>query len=93
VNKKLGPLETHRIETMIVTIRGRKVILDADLARVYGILAKRLNERVCRNSNRFPPDFALLLTDQEVTNLRPQIVTSSLGSDRSQFVTGSHRQP
>jgi len=75
-----------------MTIREQKVILDADLARVHGIPTKRLNEQVCRNANRFPSDFAFVFVDQEVTNLKSQFATSSLGLNRSQFVTGSYRQ-
>ena len=82
--------ETQPIEQMIMTIRGQRVILDADLASIYGVPTKRLNEQVRRNSDRFPPDFAFVLTDQEVTNLRSQFATSSLEMNRSQFTTASH---
>jgi len=78
VTNKPERYEAHGIENMIMTIRGQKVILDADLAHIYGVPTKRLNEQVRRNSDRFPPDFAFILTDQEVTNLRSQIATSSL---------------
>jgi len=53
------------IAAAILTVRGHKVILDADLARIYGVPTKRLNEQVKRNPNRFPPDFAFLLTSGE----------------------------
>lgn len=82
--------ETHGIENMILTVRGQKVILDADLARIYGVPTKRINEKVRRNPDRLPPDFTFLLTDQEVTNLKSQIATSSYESIRSQFATSSH---
>ncbi len=82
--------EVQPIEHMIMTIRGQKVILDADLAHIYGVPTKRLNEQVRRNPDRFPPDFAFLLTDQEVTNLKSQFATSSYESIRSQFATSSH---
>jgi hypothetical protein len=78
------------IEQMIMTIRGQRVILDADLASIYGVPTKRLNEQVRRNTDRFPPDFVFVLTDQEVTNLRSQIATSSLEVNRSQFATAFH---
>jgi len=83
------------ITALIVTVRGKRVILDMDLARIYGVPTKRLNEQVRRNPERFPPDFAFVLTEQEVTNLKSQIATSSLGLNRSQFATGSqrHRDP
>jgi hypothetical protein len=52
-------------------------MLDFDLARLYGVPTKRLNEQVRRNQERFPDDFAYLLTQQEFTNLISQIATSS----------------
>ena len=56
-----------------------------------GVPTKRLNEQVRRNTDRFPPDFAFVLTDQEVTNLKSQFATSSEGLNRSQFViTSTH---
>jgi len=83
------------ITPLIITVRGKRVILDADLARIYGVPTKRLNEQVRRNPERFPPDFAFVLTEQEVTNLKSQFATSSAGLNRSQFATGSqrHRDP
>ncbi len=77
------------ITTLIIEVRGKRVILDADLAGIYGIPTKRLNEQVRRNTGRFPPDFAFVLTEQEVTNLKSQFATSSPGLSRSQFATGS----
>ena len=82
--------ETQAIEHMIMTIRGQKVVLDADLARIYAVPTKRLNEQVRRNADRFPLDFAFVLTDQEVANLRSQIATSSFEGIQSQFATASH---
>jgi hypothetical protein len=55
-------------------------MLDADLARLYGVTTKRLNEQVRRNADRFPEDFAFKPTDQEVTNLKSRIATSSEAS-------------
>lgn len=67
-----------QIGSMIRTIRGQKVILDADLAFIYGVPTKRLNEQVKRNAGRFPPDFLFQLTKEEAeTELR----------SRSQFAT------
>ncbi len=63
---------TERIEQLIFLIRGHKVILDADLAKLYGVPTKRLKEQVKRNKNRFPSDFMFILTKQEVANLRLQ---------------------
>jgi ORF6N domain len=68
---------TRPVETLVRVIRGQKVILDSDLAELYEVSTKRLNEAVRRNSDRFPEDFAFLLTNQEVAVLRSQIATSS----------------
>jgi hypothetical protein len=65
-----------RIENLILTVRGQRVMLDADLARIYGVQLKRLNEQVRRNRERFPEDFAFQLAPQELTNLKSQIATS-----------------
>ena len=67
---------TAQIEQVILLIRGQKVILDTDLARLYGVMSKRLNEQVRRNRKRFPADFMFQLSIQEVRNLRSQIATS-----------------
>jgi ORF6N domain len=69
-------LEMEPVESLIHIIRGQRVILDADLARVYGVPTKRLNEAVKRTLERFPSDFAFLLKPQEVASLRSQIATS-----------------
>ncbi len=66
------------IEAAILSIRCQRVILDGDLARLYGVTTKRLNEQVKRNRDRFPEDFMFQLSDEEITNLRSQIATSSL---------------
>ena len=83
-------MSSHRrianLESAIHLIRGRRVMLDSDLAAIYGVTAKRLNEQLKRNRPRFPDDFAFQLTGQEFTNLKSQIATSSLSS---QFGTSS----
>ncbi len=56
---------TERVESRILLIRGQKVLLDADLAKLYGVTTKRLNEQVKRNRNRFPDDFMFQLTSDE----------------------------
>jgi hypothetical protein len=94
--KKLQPVD---VEPSIVTVRGQKVILDADLAMLYGVPTKRLNEQMKRNRDRFPEDFVFQLTAQEAANLKSQIATSSLQtidnkgdeSNRSQIATSSDR--
>ena len=78
--KDFIPIE--RIEDQIHTVRGKRVMLDADLARLYGVTTSRLNEQVSRNAERFPEDFAFKLEKQEVANLMSQIATSS-GNPRS----------
>ena len=74
------------IENKIYLIRGQKVMLDNDLAKLYGIPTKRLNEQVRRNISRFPEDFMFILNKDEFTNLRSQFATSSsnYGGRRSQ---------
>jgi len=76
----------------ILTIRGQKVVLDTDLAAVYGVTTKRLNEQFRRNRKRFPEDFAFQLTAREYESLRSQIPTSS-STMRSQIATASGGQP
>ena len=68
---------TEKIEQCILLIRGQKVMLDSDLARLYKVPTKRLNEAVRRNIKRFPEDFMFQLTYQEVTILRSHFATSS----------------
>ena len=59
-------LPSERIERSILLLRGHKVMLDADLAVLYGVSTKRLNEQVKRNRSRFPDDFMFQLTAEEV---------------------------
>jgi hypothetical protein len=66
-----------RVDSKILLIRGQRLILDTDLAELYGVEVKRLNEQVKRNSRRFPDDFVFRLTSEETANLRSQIATSS----------------
>ena len=73
---------------MIRSIRGVRVMLDSDLAAIYGVSTKRLNEQVKRNLERFPGDFMFQLTSKEAVALRSQIATSS-GLNQSQIATGS----
>ena len=66
-----------RVESKILVLRGCKVILDADLAQLYGVPVKRLNEQINRNADRFPADFLFRLSAAEYEKLRSQIATSS----------------
>ena len=70
------------IATKILEIRSKKVMLDVDLAQLYGVSTRRLNEQVRRNKKRFPDDFMYQLTKQEITILRSQFVTSRWGGRR-----------
>ena len=77
-----------QIEPLIRTIRGQQVLLDSDLAILYGVETKRLNQQVKRNIERFPEDFMLQLTQEEVTCSRSQIATLNERTNlRSQIVT------
>jgi hypothetical protein len=84
-----------QLEPVIFRIRGDRVVLDADLARLYGVDTKRFNEAFKRNRQRFPGDFAFQLTEAEFATLRSELAdanpqtTDLLGANRSQFATGS----
>ncbi|RJQ32552.1 MAG: ORF6N domain-containing protein [Actinobacteria bacterium] len=79
-------IPVERIEKSILLLRGQKVMLDTDLAELYGVETKRLNEAVKRNIDRFPADFMFQLNEEELEILKSQFVTSSL---RSQFATSN----
>jgi hypothetical protein len=87
------------VSSLILNLRRQKVILDADLAELYGVPTKRLNEQVKRNADRFPEDFMFQLTAQEWSNLRSQFATSNsevpqievVPPNWSQFATSSKR--
>ncbi|MDZ4203215.1 MAG: ORF6N domain-containing protein [Bacteroidales bacterium] len=70
------------VMSKIYLIRGQKVMLDSDLAELYGAETRRLNEQVKRNRDRFPEDFMFQLTETEFENLKSQIATSSWGGRR-----------
>jgi hypothetical protein len=72
------------IGEIIHLIRGQRVLIDSDLANLYGVETKRLNEQVRRNIERFPEDFMFQLTTQEYEFLKSQIATSKLGSGGKQ---------
>src|SRR5205809_8093567 len=77
------PIE--RIESRILLVRGHKVLLDADLAALYGVSTKRFNEQVRRNAARFPADFMFRLTADEWDSLRSQFTILKTGR-------GEHRK-
>ena len=82
--KRTGVVSVEQITQSILVFRGHKILLDAELAELYGVPTKRLNEQVKRNAGRFPEDFLFRLTRAEVEAL-----------NRSHFATGSqkHRDP
>jgi len=82
-------LKPENVAKLVFFIRGEKVILDVDLAKLYGVTTKALNQAMRRNKTRFPEDFTFRLTREEFDNMRSQIGTTSEGQDslRSQIVT------
>jgi hypothetical protein len=68
-----------RVGSKILVVRNQKVILDTDLAELYGVSVKQLNQQIKRNRQRFPNDFAFVLTKPEYEGLKSQIVTSNSG--------------
>lgn len=79
------PLRTENISQRILTIRGHRVMLDSDLAELYGVAIRRLNEAVKRNADRFPEDFMFRLSRDEIAFLRSQNATLKTGR-------GKHRK-
>jgi hypothetical protein len=77
----------ERIENRILLIRGRKVLLDTDLAALYGVSTKRFNEQVRRNAAQFPADFMLRLSQKEWNSLRSQFATLETGRGRHRKYT------
>jgi len=77
MGRKESLTQISEVESRILLIRGKKVMLDFDLAELYGVETKVLTQAVKRNSSRFPADFMFRVTRQEVAGLRSQIVTSS----------------
>jgi hypothetical protein len=98
MRKEIIPIE--RIAQSILYLRGQKVMLDFDLATLYGVATKVLNQAVKRNRGRFPDGFMFQLSAEETSNLRSQFVTSSaqtIDNQRtptnwSQFVTSYRRR-
>ena len=92
MSERKSIVPSDSLDRLIYEIRGQKVMLDADLAEIYGVTTKSLNQASKRNLKKFPADFMFQLTVKEFENMRSQIVTAS---NRSQFVTGSqkHRDP
>ena len=88
------PLEN--IENLILNIRGKQVMLDRDLARLYGVETKVLNQAVKRNLERFPEDFMFQLTNEEFENWKSQFVTSNWMTQKAtsnSIIMGARKLP
>ena len=85
MSKNLIIIPSEHITSKIYIIRNRKVMLDKDLAGLYGVEKRVLNQAVKRNTKRFPEDFMFELSKEEIKNLKSQIVTSSWGGSRKGF--------
>lgn len=94
MNKKV-PATLENISSLIRTIRGQKVILDTDLARIFDVPTFRFNEAVKRNRQRFPEDFLFQLTAEEFQSLTSEIAMLKPSDNPSQIAMGSmkHRNP
>ena len=88
-------LKPEHLAQLVFAIRGEKVMLDADLAKLYGVEARSLNQAVARNRNRFPDDFMFQLSAQEYEAIRSQFVTASgpkkLNSSQTVMSSRKHR--
>jgi phage regulator Rha-like protein len=84
-SKQIGVVPVEHITKSILVLRGQRVLLDTELAALYGVSTKRFNEQVRRNRERFPADFMFQLTDEELMALRSQIATLKGGR-------GQHRK-
>jgi len=84
-DKKVSIVPLEHVVSHIFLVRGQKVMLDTDLAELYGVTTKRLNEQVRRNGDRFPSDFMFQLNTREYSSLRSQFATLKLGR-------GQHRK-
>lgn len=79
LTKNSLPVSIQLIERKIYLIRGQKVMIDVDLAELYGVATRQLNQQVTRNKKRFPEDFMFQLTRDEAESLRSQFVISNRG--------------
>jgi hypothetical protein len=83
------PTPVPDVLNLVLTIRGQRVILDSDLARLYGVPTRVFNQTIQRNAGRFPLDFVFQLTREELANLKSQFVTSSSETKTRQQLIGS----
>src|SRR5438552_17618006 len=86
ISKVVVGLEPENVAQLVFFMRGEKVIFDVDLAMLYGVEVRSLNQAVARNRKRFPADFAFQLTDDELAALRSQIVTSKTGRSGRRYL-------
>lgn len=77
ISTEFAVVETSTVQNLIYTIRGKQIMLDSDLAKLYNVETKRLNESMKRNKKRFPDNFCFQLTEDEFADLRSQIATSN----------------
>jgi len=90
--KTKAPIAVEQIDRMIRTIRGVRVMLDRDLAKIYGVPTFRFNEAIKRNRHRFPKDFMFQLTREEFDSLKSQIAMSKReNSSQIAMSSGKHR--
>ena len=82
----MGEITAKKIESIIYVIRGQKVMLDSDLAELYGVETKYLNRQVKRNEERFPPEFMFRLSKDEVKKLRCQFVTFNFSTSGRKYL-------
>ncbi|MBU1105579.1 MAG: ORF6N domain-containing protein [Candidatus Riflebacteria bacterium] len=92
-DKSLSLIESEKIENKIYSVRRHRVMLDFDLAELYGVETRRLNEQVKRNAERFPTSFMFQLTTGEEENLMSQIATSKAGTLINKEKHGGRRKP
>src|SRR5258708_13321300 len=85
--------KTENIAPLVHAVRGERVLFDADLAVLYGVETRTLNQAVARNRGRFPPDFMFRLSAREFESIRSQFVTGSPPATSSQPVLRSRKHP
>ena len=96
MKKELSVIESinnNDIKSKIFTIRSKQIMFDKDLAELYGVSTKRVNEAVRRNKDRFPNGFMFQLTSNEFANLRSQFATSSWGGNQAKRMKKMSRRP
>jgi hypothetical protein len=83
------PTSIPDVQSFMLTLRGKRLLLDSDLARLYGVPTKVFNQAITRNVARFPGDFLFQITREELANLKSQFVTSSSETKARQQLIGS----